>query len=174
MKKILENLYWKIIPYNWRPRQLWYYLKCWAWHRYSTVRPRYLPHTWCDRDHLLAHVMFEVLSDFIEGECSPGDVDWDSDNEHRQARKGLQDLYDWWNIVYKEYQEVEKILLKESERLGLKELSFIWNRKDRQLTIEEEICIKLLDGMNKLDIMFDKALQERLIKLIEFRKWMWT
>lgn len=33
---------WKIIPYDYRLSEIAYRLECWAYHRYSTVKPRYL------------------------------------------------------------------------------------------------------------------------------------
>jgi hypothetical protein len=105
----------------WRPRELWYQFKCFAWHRYSTVRPRRLPHTWVDRSDLLPHLMFEVLSQFVENECSPGCVEWHCENSHKITRNGeeifvrdeLQAIYDWWNVTYnKEYPEKEEALLE--------------------------------------------------------------
>ena len=40
--------------------------------------PRYLSrYGWCDRVEALPHIMFEILSKFIEEECSPGIVDWE-------------------------------------------------------------------------------------------------
>lgn len=46
----------------------WYWLKCAVWHRYNVVRVRTLPPTWCDRDRLLLHAAFQVLTDFVERE----------------------------------------------------------------------------------------------------------
>ena len=50
--------------------EAWYYLKCKVWHRYSTVTPRSLPPTWCDRDHLMLHAAFEILMDYYEKESA--------------------------------------------------------------------------------------------------------
>ncbi len=72
-----DSLYCRIVPYNWRCRQIWYKLKGFCWHRYTTVKPRTINfHTWCDRDALLAHTMFEILVQFVEKECSPSNVEW--------------------------------------------------------------------------------------------------
>lgn len=65
----LRNFYWRLIPYDWRPGQLLYRMKCFFFKRYTTVKPRYLPHTWCDRTAVLPHMMFEILSQFLEKEC---------------------------------------------------------------------------------------------------------
>ena len=54
--------------------RLWYKLKCFCWKRYSTVKPRWLSHTWCDRDRLLLYCMFEILCRFLEEEKD--NVEW--------------------------------------------------------------------------------------------------
>ena len=79
----LKYAYWHTVPYDWRPGQIWCRLKCWAWKRYTTVKPRYLDHTWCDRCDLLPHMMFEILCDFVEKECSPGCVEWYGEHGHK-------------------------------------------------------------------------------------------
>ena len=58
--------YYDLVPYEYRPRQIWYVFKCWDWNRYTTVKPRYLGHTWTDRDNLLLHMSFEILSNYVE------------------------------------------------------------------------------------------------------------
>jgi len=51
---------------------------------------------WCDRDEILLHAAFQVLTDFIEKE-RPGEViDWNADEVYRNAWKEMQDLYQWW------------------------------------------------------------------------------
>ena len=111
MAKLLEktlDTYYSLVPYHLRPGELVYRFKCWAWHRYSTVKPRHLPHTWVDRSHLMPHMMFEILSDFIEKECDEDcHVDWEAsghmvevDGKQVNVRDEMQDLYDWWHQDY--------------------------------------------------------------------------
>lgn len=113
----IKYAYWKVVPYGLRPGQLWYRFKCWVWHRYSTIKPRTLPHTWVDRCSLMPHMMFEILSDFIEGECGEDcHVQWYADESDEESgwvphtvevdgkqvnvRDEMQDLYDWWHKDY--------------------------------------------------------------------------
>jgi len=109
----LESLYYSIVPYNYRPGNLWYQFICWLWKRHSTVKPRYLPHTWCDKCVLAPHLMFEVLSKFIEEESIDEIVAWyDIEWSHKipvngslvYIRDEIQDLYDWWHKVYIPYE----------------------------------------------------------------------
>jgi hypothetical protein len=73
----------------------WWKLKGFLWGRHSTVRARYLPHTWVDRCELLPHLMFEVLSNFMEQEdpfADSEDSDWRLDR--------CRELYWWWHNEY--------------------------------------------------------------------------
>lgn len=114
-----------MIPYNWRPLQIWYRLKCWAWHRYTTVKPKTLPyHTWCDKTELLPHCIFEILTDFVTKECSPGHIDWyhteypkkiipGQPYDHDQiydikavwVRDEMEFLVNWWHNIYLKERE---------------------------------------------------------------------
>jgi hypothetical protein len=119
-----------MLSFHWRPSQIWYRLKCFLWHRYTTIKSRYLDHTWHNRVTVLPYTMFEILSNFIEGECSPGHVDWEGsghtvevNGETINVRDEMQELYDWWHTVYnKEFDEVNEILWKEAEKHSPTEL----------------------------------------------------
>lgn len=111
---MVESAYWRLVPYEWRPAQLWYQFKCWLWIRHSTMKPRSLGHTWVDRSELLPHLMFEVLGRFLEEECSPGIVDWDAIDEHRAAMAEMKELWRWWTEDYLPFNSTE--YLDEVER----------------------------------------------------------
>lgn len=131
MIKWLVDSYYKIVPHNLRPQELLYRFKCFVWHRYSTVKPQYLPHTWVDRSDLLPHVMFQILTDFIEKE-NPFEchIDWDYDGEHRQAKKEMLELYHWWHYVYQKAYPYgpcgdNETLKKNCHRL-IEVMSYMW------------------------------------------------
>ena len=106
----LWRLYTSIVPYECRPGHIWYKLKCFTWHRYTTIRPKYLGHEWCDRDTLLIHCMFTILSDFLENECFGIDyIDWDEHYKKYKVRVKNKkigehalaiELYHWWHKEY--------------------------------------------------------------------------
>ncbi len=182
--------YYDLVDYDHRPAQLWYRFKCWAWRRYTTVKPRYLPHTWVDRRDQLHHMMFEILSQFIERECSPGHVDWEGsghmvevNGEQVNVRKEMQDLYDWWHKVYmKEIPAIEDKLWKEAEphfpdtefvpiesSPGLCSMESKFKSSD-----SEQIYRQKLDEINKLERDTEEELQRRLHRLINIREYLWT
>jgi len=55
-----------------------------------------LPNSWQDKDGILLHASFQLLSSFVEEEFNNGIIDWDADNDMTQAKKEILDLYNWW------------------------------------------------------------------------------
>jgi len=100
----------------------WYDLKCWAWYRYSTVKPSSLEgHGWVDRDELMLHCAFQCLVDFVEKEERPNPCEnfetykqlWGTDEvrvnssisddfllSRRQRDLEMLALYNWWKVDY--------------------------------------------------------------------------
>ncbi len=188
--KIRYN-YWKVLPYDWRPGQIWYRLKCFWWHRYTTVKPRYLPHTWCDRCELLPHMMFEILDQFIGDECSPGYVEWYGEEGHKITVNGeekfvldeMKDLVAWWNDVWNgEWGEVSDILWAEAHKHepktdwtkveGKPHLSY-WDPQFRE-TEDGELWRHCVRAINKLERTMHKDREERLHRMIAILPYMWT
>ena len=62
----------------------------------KVLRIRTLDKGWWDRDHVLLHAAFQLLTDFIEQEKPDQIVDWGSDPKHKQAWKEIRFLYRWW------------------------------------------------------------------------------
>jgi hypothetical protein len=187
----IKYKYWEIWPHYLRPMTLWYNFKCWAWHRYGTVRCRRLPHTWSDRRTILLHASFQILTDFIDKECSPGHVEWYGESPHQVEVDGVMEnvmdemleLYRWWNTVHeKEYPAKMDELWKTAEqyspgmksipiedRPGFYELKMIYvddEQRDAYRAITNEI--------NETERLMDEKAEEMLKRLAAVRLWMWT
>jgi len=196
----VKHTYWNVIPYDWRPGQIWYRFKCWAWKRHTTVKPRYLPHTWCDRCSILPHMMFEILSQFIEKECSPGIVEWYGENGHKITVDGtekyvmdeMKDLCSWWHEIYnKEYERVDNVIweLIHTHNLGPQGdwdemndplvdddgevYAYRWNPK-YETAEKETLYHMLLNALNRLEREQHEDLEEKMIRLCKLRAYMWT
>ncbi len=186
----IKQFYWDHWPYDWRPGQMWYHFKCFAWHRYSTIKPRYLDHTWHDRRCLMPEMMFEILSQFIERECSPGHVQWYGDYPHivmvdgveKNVMDEMKDLYFWWHTVWqKERPEVDEILWAEVEKHSYTSLFTPIEdtdllKFDQQFETEEDEAINhtCMMALNKLDTIMEEALNKRLHRLVNVIPYMWT
>lgn len=69
-----------------------------------------LSEEWCDKDGVLLHACFQLLTDFVEQETefipefgNDSYTDWESDEKLRYAKKEMLELYHWW----KAYQQQE-------------------------------------------------------------------
>ena len=108
------NVYYTI-PFEYRFGPVWQRVKDFCWYRNSTIKPRTLDHSWCDRRELLLHMSMEILGQFIEKECSPGHVLWYGDGGPKIGDKfamdEMKEIWNWWNITYqKEYPETTDAL----------------------------------------------------------------
>lgn len=74
-----------------------YWLTCWAWHRFNVIRISTLGPTWHDRDDVLLHAAFQILTDFVDLE-HPFDH-FDVANSHNRAEwEEILRLYAWWTV----------------------------------------------------------------------------
>ena len=186
----IKELDWNWVPYDWRPGQIWYYLKCWAWHRYTTVKPRYLGHTWCDRTELMPNMMFEILCQFVEEECSPGWVEWYGEvgqkitvgGQEKYVMDEMRELIKWWHEDWhKIYPEVGDLLWAEAgKHLPIQEYTIIEGADlldclPQFKTEEDETIYNLcMAALNKLEQNMYRALADRLHRIIPLIPFMWT
>lgn len=165
----VEDLYHTIIPFDYRPKNIWYTFTCFAWKRYSTVKPRKLGHTWIDRSHLVFHVVFEVLSDYVEKELNklsedhPIPVNLGSEyNDWDTAEKELREIHNWWINDYNE--------------------DYIWNLSDEDFdrlypwTTPEDYTGKDYRGIArvKAEQQYEDMVLAKAKRVIDLSPYMWT
>lgn len=181
------DMYYKI-PYDYRFGPMWHKVKDFVWNRYSTVKPRTLDHSWCDRRELLLHMSMEILGQFIEKECSPGHVLWYDEEGPKLNGKyvmdEMKDIWKWWTINYQEeYPEATDNIweliaacspeLRHEEldppRSNLKQMVFYFE------TDEQETKYKALTAKaRELEQEFEDQSDEMLQRLAAVRQYMWT
>lgn len=189
LKTKIRYAYWSIIPYDYRPNNVWYQLKCYLWKRHSTVKSRYLPHTWCDKVDLIPHTIMEMLSQFIEQECSPGWVDWyccpktiEFYGNDWNVRDLMQHIYDWYHQVYIPksnnnrsvdwYNFAAKHSRTPEEKLEnglIRWLNPIWDSEENK-----KIGSRLFQRSIKIEAALERQLDEYCITIIRMREYMWT
>ena len=82
---------------------------------------------WCDKDVVMLHACFQLLEDCVKKEnFFDGHTDWEYNDEFRQARVKLHELYDWWQtrkerVATDDYDELNRANYQE-DTLRLKEL----------------------------------------------------
>ena len=187
----IKYKYWEIWPCCLRPSEMWYNLKCWTWHRYGTIRCRHLPHTWSDRRTLLLYASFQILTDFIDKECSPGHVQWYGEGTHLVMVNGewenvmdeMMELYRWWNRFYlKEYPQMMDELWDAVD--GPKMLCVPYTDMPDHVAGKLEMVYKddehkaayeaRSNEINETERLTEKKVEEMLKRLAAVRLWMWT
>lgn len=193
----IQHKYWDTVPYDLRPGQLWYRFKCRFWKKHTTIKPRYLPHTYCDRVEVLPHIMFEVLSQFIEKECSPGIVDWEGsghmievDGVTRNVREEMQIIYDWWHNDYMKKDDKIHAAWKASYEFAPK-TSFIPVDMQGNVIPEEDAELfewheeyaseeqktkhrELVKARADLELEYEDKRREMMHRLVNLQPYLWT
>lgn len=183
-----------------RVKEAWYQLKCWAWHRYTTIKPRKLGHGFFDRCELLPYVMFEILADFVEKEeALDCHVDWGFDkgadhvDEHgysphsivvngvkKLVGQEIKDIHSWWvkknystdNDCYREWHEFHKAhAVSEGDE---------WDKFDNLFsntydTPENQVKAKEIFNrcMNEEKRLEDEVM-EMMHRMVAIHKYLWT
>lgn len=146
-------------------KNLWYQFDSWAFKRYNVVKPRYLDHHFIDRSHLLHHVIFEVLCDFIENELIPERTKYPIKNIKPSENK------EWDNFVNLQIAEDN-------------ELISIYKWWTEEVKGNEEYAADLWEKLNpggddygatiEFERKFYQEMTDKLKRVIELRGNMWT
>jgi len=164
---------WKrFLPHDYRPKELWYKLKCLCWKRYSTVKPRWLPHTWIDRGDLLHYIAFELLVQFLDNEAHI--ILWEADERYYDYQEMLR-LRDWWENRYlKADKLIEHLYLYQQIDPSEDVLEPIPNTnfyKMREPTVERK---EIWNEINRINAQLSAELEANLAILINLRYLMWS
>lgn len=198
----LLDKYYDIVPHDYKPRELWYKLKCFLFKRYSTVKSRHLGHTWVDKVELIPYTLFEMLENFVEKECSPGCVEWYGEYghkilvgmEYKYVRDEIDDILRWWNEEFIPYSQGKNPKL---EALWKLEKEIAGNRNffdfgfengeyegfgkiytyDPERTLGKE-KYKEYQNIHKqiweFEDKMDQKLEEMCHRIINIRRYLWT
>lgn len=55
-----------------------------------------LDEDWSDKDNVMLHACFQLLTDCIEIEKLDEFTDWQQNDTYKQAKKEIDELYFWW------------------------------------------------------------------------------
>ncbi len=66
--------------------------------RPSTLNITTLTGEYCDKDIVILHACFQLLTDFVDGEeAFTSHVDWEFNEVHKKAKYEIEELYNWWS-----------------------------------------------------------------------------
>src|SRR5687767_5280942 len=60
---------------------------------------------WCDKDIVMLHACFQLLTDCVEKENLFDIIDWEQDEKCSLAKKEITELYTWWKKRAKDENE---------------------------------------------------------------------
>ena len=158
---------------------LWRYSRIRDWYRQIVNRlfnKYYLIDTglsrghWHDTDQKILYGMMALLKEFVEEEKPFEFINWDSDDQHQNAKKEMVAIYEWWLNYEKRVEENDKALHEWSlARFPgggdfLKEL----NAPD---TVESK---NLFDIHTEMEKKLDDEEEEMLMRMIKIRHFLWT
>ena len=142
----------------------WNYFKCWAYKHFNRLHIKSLPPTWQDRDVLIEHAMFQILTDFIEKEKPDDLIDWDATPECRAARDKMQELYEWWHTVYLKFDSIDGFEDTKASKNRFSGGKLQFNKYER----------KFFDEANRKEDEMRKQLTIKMKELVDLRGYLWT
>jgi len=130
---------------------------------------------WHDKDEILLHVAFQILTDFIEQETPEAIVDWNANELHKKAWKEIKSLYKWWKEIRPSRTNplddksliTPPLKLKKIPGSDLSEMV----EPDKKKYVE---YYQALEKHRKLEIKWNEEDQRNLHRLIEIRGFLWT
>jgi len=130
---------------------------------------------WHDKDEVLLHAVFQILTDFIEQETPEAIVDWNSDEIHKKAWKEIKSLYKWW----KEIRPSRTSPLDENNLIAppLKFKKIPGSDLSEMVEPDKKKYAeyyRALEKHRKLETKWNEEDQRNLHRLIEIRGFLWT
>jgi hypothetical protein len=62
----------------------------------NILRIKSLDEEWCDKDHVMLHACFQLLTDCVEEEKLFEFTDFEQNAESKRVKKEIDELYQWW------------------------------------------------------------------------------
>lgn len=144
---------------------------------YKLLKIKTLKKGWHDKDEIILHACFQLLTDFMEKE-KPGEwIDWESDEHHSHAWKEIQDLYDWWknrrSARFDPLYDDETIEHPPFETRPVEGRDNLWEfvPYDKEKYADYE---KALQESQRLEEEWNEEDQKNLHRLIDIRFYLWT
>lgn len=130
---------------------------------------------WHDKDEILLHAAFQILTDFIKQETLAAIVDWNADELHKKAWKEIKSLYKWW----KEIRPSRTSPLDDKNLIAppLKFKKIPGSHLSEMVEPDKKKYAEYyqtLEKHRKLETKWNEEDQRNLHRLIEIRGFLWT
>lgn len=158
----LLRFWWALKDRMPRPmRDAWIAVRDRFWCKWTTIKPRTLPHSWVDYGDQIPHLIFECLSRFMERD---GGNEMEDDTFPHADDVGvateLKDHYHWWKNVF--FQQSEAIWDAMPARNGFGSM------------LHDEAYQDALDRAGKEEKALEAELHRRCKRLIDLSGYMWS
>ncbi len=64
---------------------------------------------WTDKDVVMLHACFQLLTDYVEKEEKTIPTDWEQSSEHKSVKAEIDVLYEWWSNRPKDTNELDRL-----------------------------------------------------------------
>lgn len=128
-----------------------------------------------DKDEVMLHAAFQLLVDFIEEEQPDKYIDWNHDNNHRQAWKEIRSLYRWWTTTRpSRHTPLDDKKLKKPPLRFEKIAGTTCSRLIPPDKKKYAAYYRALHQHTRLEQKWREEDQQNLHRLIEIREFLWT
>ena len=169
---------WDILPYKY---QRLYYdkIKPIFKPQHSRLR-KAIPRQWWDLSGLIVNINFEIVKSFYEDEYSEGQIDWESDDNHKKFAQWIEGAYKYITV---ERPELEKQMNAAYPNADFDNM-FDEPETDKHGNVTyrmrscEERCGKtyeeLYGEVNRLEALIDKKDTKVITEMVKNRNYFWT
>lgn len=84
----------------------------------NKLRIKTLDKGWSDKDNVMLHACFQLLTDFVEKEGMHDNTDWNYNEDYRAAKNEIDELLGWWKeriteeLNEEQYETDTKMLIR--------------------------------------------------------------
>jgi hypothetical protein len=173
MEKII-NLYYKIRYFI---KNLPYRIKCRFYYKSYIIKTSLNKWARHDTVEILLYGMMDAFKEFYEIEVVDGVVCYECDEQHRNVKRDMDEIYKWWcnyenrlkdieNALHEWYTNSQKWITKPCET----------NPKYKTIVFPERTPkeTELWEKLNKMEEDLEKETEEMLLKLVKIRNFLWT
>ena len=156
-----------------------YWFRTHTWDRYHMVdirnRRNGYAWGWMDRSEGMLFAVMSMLVDFVEKERAFEVVDWDSDDEHREAAREFREIYLWWTQDRKvEHDEHERLADEAYKDFQFNFVPMPDGMQKMETPDETPEQKKSRDDVREAEDRLDQKDTDMMIRLIRVRGAMWT
>lgn len=153
--RFFKNIKWKIL-HRYHPK-----------YKYHIVRTRLEP-GYYDPDTQMFEAVFGLLCDYVENNTKWEVINWESDEQHSQAWKEMNDLVYWYKEIYPNREDILDAARPEPH-ISMKKLMGNMDEHDPEVGAYR----KYMDFRTEMEAKWKQEEEDQLIRVIKLREFLW-